>query len=153
MAGQGGQIPASTARSTPAVNSGLDYINGHGNLPDAPSSNSAVNNAAPAAMTVPLPATKKGAKGKKAADPNETGKLLAAKINQLELDAVEEKDQELEIGSWCGLEYYCYQIWKAFLKANVFVSRPRCSHRLPTPVHYGHSLDRQRLSSSHEYQC
>ena len=38
-------------------------------------------------------------KGKKATDPNETGKLLAAKINQLELDAVEEKDQELEIGS------------------------------------------------------
>jgi hypothetical protein len=40
---------------------------------------------------------KKG-KPKKAADPSETGKLLAAKINQLELDAAGEKDQELEIG-------------------------------------------------------
>lgn len=45
-----------------------------------------------------MPTPKKG-KGKKAADPNETGKLLAAKINQLELDAAGEKDQELEIGA------------------------------------------------------
>ena len=99
MAGQGSQTPASTARSASAANSGLDYINGHGNLPDAPPSKNAVNIATPAPTTTTLPATKKGGKSKKAADPNETGKLLAAKINQLELDAVEEKDQELEIGS------------------------------------------------------
>ncbi|KAJ5708265.1 hypothetical protein N7488_008066 [Penicillium malachiteum] len=36
-------------------------------------------------------------KGKKAADPNETSKLLAAKISQLEQDAVGEKEQEMEI--------------------------------------------------------
>lgn len=42
-------------------------------------------------------AAKKG-KGKKATDPNETSKLLAAKISQLELDAAGEKDQEAEIG-------------------------------------------------------
>ncbi|KAJ5473411.1 Taxilin family [Penicillium sp. IBT 31633x] len=36
-------------------------------------------------------------KGKKAADPNETSKLLAAKISQLEQDAAGEKDQEAEI--------------------------------------------------------
>lgn len=36
-------------------------------------------------------------KGKKAADPNETSKLLAAKISQLEQDAAGEKDQEQEI--------------------------------------------------------
>ena len=41
----------------------------------------------------------KKAKTKKAMDPNETGKLLAAKINQLELDAAGEKDQEQEIGA------------------------------------------------------
>lgn len=41
---------------------------------------------------------KKAAKSKKGPDPNETGKLLAAKINQLELDAAGEKDQEQEIG-------------------------------------------------------
>ena len=98
MAGQGSQVPASTARSSSAANPGLDYINGHGNLPDVPTSNNAVHNPTPAATTAAPQAAKKTAKGKKAADPNETGKLLAAKINQLELDAVEEKDQELEIG-------------------------------------------------------
>ncbi|KAE8147695.1 myosin-like coiled-coil protein-domain-containing protein [Aspergillus avenaceus] len=36
-------------------------------------------------------------KGKKMADPNETSKLLAAKISQLEQDAAGEKDQEAEI--------------------------------------------------------
>ncbi|KAL3474650.1 myosin-like coiled-coil protein-domain-containing protein [Aspergillus californicus] len=36
-------------------------------------------------------------KGKKVADPNETSKLLAAKISQLEHDAAGEKDQEQEI--------------------------------------------------------
>jgi hypothetical protein len=41
----------------------------------------------------------KKAKGKKAADPNETSKLLAAKISQLEQDAAGEKDQEAEIGA------------------------------------------------------
>jgi hypothetical protein len=40
----------------------------------------------------------KKAKGKKMADPNETSKLLAAKISQLEQDAAGEKDQEAEIG-------------------------------------------------------
>lgn len=39
-------------------------------------------------------------KGKKVADPNETSKLLAAKISQLEQDAAGEKDQEQEIGGW-----------------------------------------------------
>lgn len=99
MAGQISQAHALNAPSTSAVNSSLDYINGHGSLPDAPSSVNTVNNSTPAAPPAATPATKKAAKGKKAADPNETGKLLAAKINQLELDAVEEKDQEFEIGS------------------------------------------------------
>jgi hypothetical protein len=36
------------------------------------------------------------------ADPNETSKLLAAKISQLEQDAAGEKDQEQEIGSLCA---------------------------------------------------
>lgn len=40
-------------------------------------------------------------KGKKVADPNETSKLLAAKISQLEQDAAGEKDQEQEIGAFC----------------------------------------------------
>ncbi|KAL2870867.1 taxilin [Aspergillus lucknowensis] len=41
--------------------------------------------------------TSKKNKGKKVADPNETSKLLAAKISQLEQDAAGEKDQEQEI--------------------------------------------------------
>ncbi len=101
MAGHGSQAPALTGKSVSAWKSELDFINGHGNLPDAPSSKAAPENAAPT-NTTSTPATKKSTKAKKAADPNETGKLLAAKINQLELDAVEEKDQELEIGSYCA---------------------------------------------------
>jgi hypothetical protein len=45
----------------------------------------------------PANAAKKG-KQKKATDPNEASKLIAAKISQLELDAAGEKDQEAEIG-------------------------------------------------------
>ena len=86
-----------SSRSSSVVNgnAALDYINGHAGLPDSPASNG-VQPTAPAA-----PTAKKG-KGKKATDPNETGKLLAAKINQLELDAAGEKDQEAEIGG-CSL--------------------------------------------------
>lgn len=54
----------------------------------------------------------KKAKARKGVDPNETGKLLAAKINQLELDAAGEKDQEQEIGmpdfAVTGLSYACF---------------------------------------------
>jgi len=49
--------------------------------------------APPAAM-----ASKKG-KQKKATEPNEASKLIAARISQLELDAAGEKDQEAEIGA------------------------------------------------------
>lgn len=52
----------------------------------------------PASASTPQLPNAKKTKGKKAADPNETGKLLAAKINQLELDAAGDKEQELEIG-------------------------------------------------------
>ena len=45
-------------------------------------------------------APSKKTKAKKAADPSETSKLLAAKISQLELDKAGEKDQEAEIGGW-----------------------------------------------------
>lgn len=82
-------IAVPSARSSPNVNGNvaLDYINGHGNLPEPPASNS----------TTAPPTAKKG-KGKKATDPNETSRLLAAKINQLELDAAGDKEQEAEIG-------------------------------------------------------
>ena len=107
MAGQVSQASAAAARSAPAANPSLDYINGHSSLPDAPNSTNAVNNPTSAATAAAPTATKKAMKGKKAADPNETGKLLAAKINQLELDAVEEKDQELEIGPFCAFSLFC----------------------------------------------
>lgn len=54
-------------------------------------------------------------KGKKVADPNETSKLLAAKISQLEQDAAGEKDQEAEIGAWLALQFYvCLALVCAF---------------------------------------
>ena len=51
------------------------------------------------AITMSSAAMSKKNKGKKVADPNETSKLLAAKISQLEQDAAGEKDQEAEIGA------------------------------------------------------
>lgn len=89
MAGPSSQ-PATTSsnpRITAHATAAADCSNGHAGLSDSPTS----------ASIPPLPTAKK-AKGKKAADPNETGKLLAAKINQLELDAAGDKEQELEIG-------------------------------------------------------
>lgn len=52
----------------------------------------------PAAQSGSMNASKK-AKGKKATDPDEASKLIAAKIEQLELDGAKEKDQEAEIGA------------------------------------------------------
>ena len=95
MAGPGIPAPNPTpsSRSSSTINnaSATDYINGHGSLPDAP---------APSALPAPTASNTKKGKGKKATDPNETGKLLAAKINQLEQDAAGEKDQEAEIGGY-----------------------------------------------------
>lgn len=88
MAGTASQPPVAAQATTRPGQSAMDFINGHGTLPDSPASSSA-----------PPPAAKKG-KGKKAVDPNETGKLLAAKINQLELDAAGDKEQEAEIGGY-----------------------------------------------------
>ena len=38
-------------------------------------------------------------------DDNEKAKLIAARLNQLELGAAEEKDQEVEIGGYMFCEY------------------------------------------------
>jgi hypothetical protein len=51
-------------------------------------------------------AAKKG-KQKKATDPNEASKLIAAKISQLELGAAEDKEQEAEIGWFCPFGFPC----------------------------------------------
>ncbi|MCJ1340480.1 hypothetical protein MMC09_005776 [Bachmanniomyces sp. S44760] len=84
-------VAPTSSRSSSMVNGNAanSYKNvGSGSL-DSPASS--VPQAPPTA-----PIAKKG-KGKKAVDPNETSKLLAAKINQLENDAAGEKDQEIEI--------------------------------------------------------
>ena len=87
---------SSSARPSPVVNGNAnsEYINGHGALPESPASTAA---------PVSLPTKKQ--KNKKAADPSETGKLLAAKINQLEHDAAGEKDQEAEIGGLTFIKF------------------------------------------------
>ena len=88
MAAQDSQsLPTASSRSSPAANSTLDHAQNHQHDAIAASNNA----------VAPVP-TKKSGKNKKVADPNETGKLLAAKISQLELDAAGEKDQEAEIG-------------------------------------------------------
>ncbi|KAK4448197.1 alpha-taxilin [Podospora aff. communis PSN243] len=68
-------------------------------MPDVPATNghpahSHENRPAPAPPVVAM--GKKG-KQKKATEPNEASKLIAARISQLELDAAGEKDQEAEI--------------------------------------------------------
>lgn len=80
---------SSASSSVANGHAAADHLNSNGVLPDSQTSQP------PTSATAPM--GKKG-KPKKAADPSETGKLLAAKINQLELDAAGEKDQELEIG-------------------------------------------------------
>jgi hypothetical protein len=79
---------ASSIAANPTHNLDSSYSNGHHHHHhhDIGGSQSASANAA-----------KKG-KQKKATDPNEASKLIAAKISQLELDAAGEKDQEAEIG-------------------------------------------------------
>ncbi|MCJ1397084.1 hypothetical protein MMC11_000276 [Xylographa trunciseda] len=68
----------------------VDYINGHGALPDSPASGSTPTSG-------PVAPVSKKTKAKKPVDDNEKAKLVAARLNQLELGAAEEKDQELEI--------------------------------------------------------
>lgn len=102
MAAVASQPPTglNSSRSSSVVNGHVptDYINGHAALPGSPASGNAPTYAAAA------PASKK-TKAKKSVDDNEKAKLVAARLNQLELGAAEEKDQELEIGgctpSWC----------------------------------------------------
>ena len=79
--GRAGNTP--TAPLPPTITNGQPADSGAGN-------GLASVSAAPSA-----PAKK--TKGKKNADSNDTGKLLAAKISQLEIDAAGEKDQEAEI--------------------------------------------------------
>lgn len=97
MAGVASQAPTdlNSSRSSSVVNgiAAADYINGHGPLPDSPACNVAPT------PTAAAPVSKK-AKGKKPVDDNEKAKLVAARLNQLELGAAEEKDQELEIGAY-----------------------------------------------------
>lgn len=97
MAGPSSQSTTtpSNLRVTAHATAATDCSNGHVGLSDPPASVSISQ----------LPTAKK-AKGKKAADPSETGKLLAAKINQLELDAAGDKEQELEIGRLFSLHKF-----------------------------------------------
>ena len=90
-----------SSRSSSVMNghAAVDYINGHGALPDSPASGSTPT-------STPVASVSKKTKAKKPVDDIEKAKLVAARLNQLELGAAEEKDQELEIGgslsSWRG---------------------------------------------------
>lgn len=94
------QVPTASPKTHSSTahnnNAALDYINGHGPLPESPLSASG-----------PIPSASKKGKGKKATDPHETSRLLTAKINQLELDAAGDKEQEAEIGGFSYLFYEC----------------------------------------------
>lgn len=81
-----------------------NLTNGHTELPES------IPQPAPVATT-----SKKGKGKKDKYGPDETSKLLAAKISQLEQDAAGEKDQEAEIGAYGWL---C-------LECRIFHSRPK----------------------------
>lgn len=90
---------STSARVAPAINgngngnANLDYINGHGALPDSPAS----------AGPPPAAATRKGkpsANQKPQDEQKKTEKLLAARINELEQNTKGDKEQEAEIGMW-----------------------------------------------------
>lgn len=74
----------------------------------------------------------KKAKGKKHADPNETSKLLAAKISQLEQDAAGEKDQEAEIGTFiiCRILVYCIVFFLSLLRLRNLTPRGSSAHTI-----------------------
>ncbi|KAL9634363.1 MAG: hypothetical protein Q9204_003033 [Flavoplaca sp. TL-2023a] len=87
---------STNARVAPVVNgngngnANLDYVNGHGALPDSPAS----------AGPPPAAATRKGkpsANHKPQDDQKKTEKLLAARINELEQNTKGDKEQEAEI--------------------------------------------------------
>ena len=94
--------PASATSRSPSVvnNHAGNRVSSTGSISDvhhdalSPESPSTMPSAAHLTATA---ATKK-TKAKKAADPSETSKLLAAKISQLESDKAGEKDQDAEIG-------------------------------------------------------
>ncbi|MCJ1418031.1 hypothetical protein MMC32_004376 [Xylographa parallela] len=94
MAAVASQPPTgpNSSRSSSVMNGhpAVDYINGHGALPDSPASGSTPTSA-------PVAPVSKKTKTKKPVDDNEKAKLVAARLNQLEIGFAEEKDQELEI--------------------------------------------------------
>ena len=77
--------------------------NGSANHPvdPPPATNGHPNHAHETRPAPAPPANTAGKKGKpkKAPEPNEASKLIAARITQLEQDAAGEKDQEAEIGA------------------------------------------------------
>ena len=95
MAAVASQPPTgpNSSRSSSVMNGhpAVDYINGHGALPDSPASGSTP-------ISAPVAPVSKKTKAKKPVDDNEKAKLVAARLNQLEIGFAEEKDQELEIG-------------------------------------------------------
>ena len=79
---------STSSRSSSVVNGNHthEYPNDHGELPDPPGANG-----------TPAPATSKKGKSKKAVDPNENQKLVAARLKQLERDQAAVVNQDAEI--------------------------------------------------------
>ena len=94
MASQSNTGPTSS-RSSPAVNVTNPPVP---SVPGVPVGH--VPRPTPSAAAAVAAAAAKKGKGRKATDPAEVGKLLAAKIGQLESDAAGEKSEEAEIGEW-----------------------------------------------------
>lgn len=98
--------PPATATSGPRPATPMS--NGSANHPadPPPATNGHPNHAHETRPAPAPPANMAGKKGKpkKAPEPNEASKLIAARITQLEQDAAGEKDQEAEIGACLSLQ-------------------------------------------------
>lgn len=81
---------ATTTQAPPPTSTSSSLANGHTESP---------RHSTPPMQ--PIAAPKKGKAKKEKLGPDETSKLLAAKISQLEQDAAGEKDQDAEIGEFC----------------------------------------------------
>ncbi|KAI9843223.1 MAG: hypothetical protein M1838_002719 [Thelocarpon superellum] len=94
-------VPSQNSMSaTSRPSSGTTHAHANGLLSNGSSANGAHDYALTDAPVLSAPhpsSTGKKAKSKRPTDPNETSKLLAAKISQLEIDKASEKDQEVEI--------------------------------------------------------
>lgn len=91
-------VTSATAAPRPATPMANGVANTSSSDIPATNGHTTHNHEARPAPAPPVAMSGKKGKQKKATEPNEASKLIAARISQLELDAAGDKEQEVEIG-------------------------------------------------------